>query len=72
MPGKLKDVRVVEFKEDFIVDGKVRYAKGPHLMHKSLAEKLKTAKVSVTVKDAEPEYKKRVESIKAKAEPVKD
>lgn len=62
MAGNLKDVRIVTFAEPF-----GRYTKGEHAMHKSVAEKLvKNKKAKVSVKEAKPEYEKRVEAIKAK------
>jgi hypothetical protein len=63
MAGKLKNVRVVTFSEDF-----GRYKKGKHAMHESVAEILEKqgAKIKVAKVDKE-EMVKTVKSNIAKA-----
>lgn len=50
MAGKIKQVRIVTFKEDF-----GRYAKGEHAMNVSVADKLVKLKAPVTVKEVKME-----------------
>ena len=69
MSGQLKNVKIVEFKEDYIVNDKLRYSKGVHAMNVKTLEKLKKSKIAkISFKDAEPEYKKMVEKIKERNE----
>lgn len=66
MAGKVKDIRLVTFKDDY-----GRFTKGQHAMHKSLAEKLEARKAPVKVELAETfaqklKEKRKEEVLKAK------
>lgn len=72
MAGRLKEVRIVEFKEDFVVKDKVWYKKGTHAMNVTVADKLKRMKAPITVREAESEYKAMVEKKKSALEKEKE